>query len=199
MVKLVTQQERWATAWADRVITVNELCRRLLLKRGVDDRKLTVVTNTQPATHFGEAVSGPDPLLITHATLTERYGVQVAIAALAELRGKWPDLRLEVLGEGEYRPQLEALVGRLGLEEVVDFRGFLTWDVAMAHVRRASVGVVSVIADGYGDLLLPNKLFDYVAQGVPVACARLSAIADHFPPIRWRTSPQVTQRSWRRP
>jgi glycosyltransferase involved in cell wall biosynthesis len=182
LVKLVEQQERWATAWADRVITVNELCRRQLLKRGVDDRKLTVVTNTQPAAQFGEAVPGPEPLLITHATLTERYGVQVAIAALADLRRKWPDLRLEVLGEGEYRPQLEMLVGRLGLEEVVDFRGFLPWEDAMAHVRRASVGVVCVISDGYGDLLLPNKLFDYVTQGVPVACARLAAIADHFPP-----------------
>jgi glycosyltransferase involved in cell wall biosynthesis len=107
--------------------------------------------------------------------------VQVAIAALAELRRKRPDLP-EVLGEGEYRPQLEALVGRLGHEEVVDFRGFLPWEDAIAHVRRASVGVVSVIADGYGDLLLPNKLFDYVTQGVPVACARLSAIADHPPP-----------------
>ena len=182
LVRLVAQQEGWATAWADRVIIVNEFCRRLLLKRGVDDLKVTVVTNTQPATHFGEAVPGPEPLLITHATLTERYGVQVAIAALAELRRKWPHLRLEVLGEGEYRPQLEALVGRLGLGEAVDFGGFLPWDDAMAHVRRASVGLVAVIADGYGDLLLPNKLFDYVNQGVPVACARLSAISHHFPP-----------------
>jgi glycosyltransferase involved in cell wall biosynthesis len=40
---------------------------------------------------------------------------------------------------------------------------------------------VPVIADGFGELILPMKLLEYVGIGVPVACARLPGIEEHFP------------------
>ena len=51
-----------------------------------------------------------------------------------------------------------------------------------AQVRGAVVGMVAVIADGYGELLLPTKLLEYARFGVPAVCSRLPVIEHYFPP-----------------
>jgi glycosyltransferase involved in cell wall biosynthesis len=113
--------------------------------------------------------------------LVERYGVQVAIRALELLRHDWPDLTLRVLGDGEYKADLIELTRELGLADRVVFRGFVPWAEAMVEISQASAGIVAIIADGYGELLLPTKLLEYVEHEVPVVCALLPTIARHFP------------------
>ena len=184
LVRVTRWLEARATGWADRVITVSETCRRVLESRGVRPGKLVVVPGsvalsvTRPLT----TVRAADPYLLTMATLIKRYGVDVAVRALARLDHDWPQLRLLVLGEGEQLPELAALAAALGVGDRVRFLGFQPWEVAMDYARGASVGLVPVVADGYGELLLPTKLLEFAALGVPVACARLPAIAEHFPP-----------------
>jgi len=124
--------------------------------------------------------AGSSTFIVTHCSLIERYGVQVAIRAFALLHPRWPELRLRVLGEGELKPALVRLTGELGLDDRVVFRGFRPWDEAMAEISQAAVGVVAIVADGYGELLFPTKLLEYVQHDVPVACARLPTIADYF-------------------
>jgi glycosyltransferase involved in cell wall biosynthesis len=176
--------ERVATRYADRLIVVSRQCQEILVSRGASARKMSILPNTPPLLSMPRDVGSPlaEPaFLITHCSLVERYGVQVAIRALAVLRPRWPDLTLEVLGEGEYKSALIELVRELRLEDRVVFRGFLPWTDAMAEIRKAAVGIVAIIADGYGELLFPTKLLEYAEQEVPVVCANLPTIADHFP------------------
>lgn len=175
--------ERLATWWADQIIVVSRQCQEVLVGRGVDPRKISVVPNTLPVPPVVAWVrpESETPFIVTHCTLIERYGVQIAISALAQLQSRWPDLTLRVLGDGEYKPRLVALVAELGLEDRVVFRGFRPWLDAIAEIRQAAVGIVAVIADGYGELLLPTKLLEYALNEVPVACADLATIRQHFP------------------
>jgi glycosyltransferase involved in cell wall biosynthesis len=177
--------ERVATRYADQLIVVSRQCQDILVSRGGGERKMWILPNTPPPATTPADADPPitkSTFLVTHCSLVERYGVQVAIRALALLRPRWPELTLQVLGEGEYKPALVELVRELELEDRVVFRGFLPWPDAMTEIRRAAVGIVAIIADGYGELLFPTKLLEYVEQGVPVACARLPTIAGHFPP-----------------
>jgi glycosyltransferase involved in cell wall biosynthesis len=48
-------------------------------------------------------------------------------------------------------------------------------------VRQAKVGIVSVLDDSYGRLLLPTKLLEYARFGIPAACSRLPVIEQYFP------------------
>ena len=180
---LATALERAATAVADQVITVSEACRRRVEARGVPADKLWVVNGSVPTRDLPAARPAlPGPYLVVVATLIKRYGVDVAIRALAALGPAGAELRLLVLGEGEERPGLEALSQELGLADRVVFAGLLPWEVAMAQVRAAAVGLVPVVADGYGELILPTKLLEYVALEVPAVCSRLPTIAEHFRP-----------------
>jgi glycosyltransferase involved in cell wall biosynthesis len=176
--------EAAATGWADHVIVVSRDCWRRVHARGVPEAKLTIVLNTTP---WPEGVPGPpppsdgSPFLVTHGTLVDRYGVDIALRAFARLSGSWPDLTLRVVGDGDARLRLEALAHELGIAERVIFTGYLPWPEAIAQVQGAAAGIVSVIADGYGEVLLPTKLLEYTSLKVPAVCARLAAIQDYFP------------------
>src|SRR5207248_970467 len=69
-----------------------------------------------------------------------------------------------------------------GVSERVRFTGELPWGETLAQVRRAAVGIVAVLDDGYGQLLLPTELLEYARLGVPAVCARLAAVEAYFPP-----------------
>jgi glycosyltransferase involved in cell wall biosynthesis len=174
-----------ATGWADHVIVVSRPCLEVLLRRGVAPERMSVVLNTTP--WLGERPA-PAPgraaaqVLITHTTLVERYGVHVAIQTLALLRPRWPDLSLRVVGDGEQLPALARLTEVLGLGDRVVFTGRLPWSETLAEVSRARLGVVPILSDGYGQLLLPTKLLEYAWLGVPAVCSRLPAIEAYFPP-----------------
>jgi glycosyltransferase involved in cell wall biosynthesis len=180
--------EAAATRWADHVIVVSQDCWRRVHGRGVPASKLSVVLNTTPSPPgtLGRRTS-PEPgteeppFLVTHGTLVDRYGVHIALQAFARLAGRRPGLTLRVIGDGDARPRLEELARELGIADRVLFTGYLPWAETIAQVQRAAAGIVSVIADGYGEVLLPTKLLEYTSLEVPTACARLRAVEDYFP------------------
>jgi glycosyltransferase involved in cell wall biosynthesis len=182
LIRLSRRIEWWALRWVDHAVVVTDLFRRTLVSRGVDASKISVVYNTQPLSVTMRKPTTGRPRIVTHASLVERYGVQVAIRALPTLRKAWPDLTYDVLGRGEYLPSLERLADDLGVRDLVSFAGFLPWPEAMDRISSASLGIVPVIADGFGQFILPMKLLEYVGMGIPVVCARLPGIEEHFDP-----------------
>ena len=185
LVAVARVMEAAATRWADHVIVVSRPCRDLVLGRGVPPERISIVLNTTPwcaARPAPATERAAAPTLITHTTLVERSGVHVAIRAMALLGPSWPDLTLRVVGGGEQLPELVRLAGRLDLADRVVFTGLLPWSETLAEVCRARLGLVPVLADGYGELLLPTKLLEYAWLGVPAVCSRLPAMEAYFPP-----------------
>jgi glycosyltransferase involved in cell wall biosynthesis len=182
-VRIATRLERAAIAWADHVITVSEPCRRILLGRGLTDRKLSVVPNSHGTANLEPARPASPPFLVIQTTLIERYGVRIAIEAMAELADQFPELTLEILGEGEGEAALIELTTRLGITDRVHFsHHYLPWPQMIDRVRQATLGIVPMLADGYGDLCVPHKVLELAAIGVPAVCSRLAAIEEYFPP-----------------
>jgi len=69
--------------------------------------------------------------------------------------------RLILLGDGEERENLIALIDRMGLNDLVSLPGYVS--NPYAYIRRASVFVLSSIREG-----LPTALIEALALGVPV-------------------------------
>jgi len=180
---LVRWVEAAAVRWSDRVIVVSEACRAALRSRGAPDGKLAIVLNTTswagPAAS-AEGDEAPGGYVVTHGTLVERYGTHLILEALALL--PVAEARLRVIGTGEQLPLLVDLAYELEIADRVLFTGHLTWGETLAQVRRAAIGVVAVLDDGYGHLLLPTKLLEYARLGVPAVCPRLEAVEAYFPP-----------------
>jgi len=185
LVGVARFMEAAAIRFAGHVIVVSQPCLDVLLRRGAAPDRTSIVLNTTPwsdgrpppAAGRAEAQT-----LITHTTLVERYGVHVTIQALALLAPRWPGLALRVVGDGEQLPALVQMVREGGLGDRVVFTGRLPWWQTLTEVSRARLGIVAVLADGYGQLLLPTKLLEYAWLGVPAVCSRLPAVEAYFPP-----------------
>jgi glycosyltransferase involved in cell wall biosynthesis len=179
--------ERAATAWSHQVIVVSQDCLRRVHARGVPASKLSVVVNTTPWPARQLDVNGrarppgDRRFVVTHGTVVRRYGVHLSMEAFARVAPRWPDLEFRVIGDGPERPHLQRLATELGLSDRVRQFGYLPWAETIEQISGAAVGIVSVLADGYGEILLPTKLLEYAAIGVPVVCARLPAVEDYFP------------------
>jgi len=174
--------ERIANAYADRVIVTfprDDLpCRS----------KVTVVLNVPDESIFNPRRIRYRPLptpnnidstfrIVMHSTLTEVYGIQNVIRALALVRQRKPGVTLTVYGDGEYKPELIDLARQLGVESSVAFAGHVPYDTLPESLVQGHAAIISMLCE----VLLPNKLFESVALGIPVICVDYQAIRTFFP------------------
>ncbi len=186
LVRAVKIQERMAVAFSDEVITVTHLWKRTLIDRGIPAAKITVVMNLPDERIFAprppaEVSAGGGPLtVIYHGTFTYRYGLDLLIRALARARARH-DLRLLLHGRGEYLDDMRGLVDELGIHDAVRFStDSLATDALPGLIRGADIGVVPYRSDVFTDGILPTKLMEYAALGVPSIASRTSAVAASF-------------------
>lgn len=184
LVRLVSLQERLSCGFADQVITVTDGWRQRLIDRGVRAEKISVVMNVADPDLFRRRAVEPGDDTFTvlyHGTFTHRYGVDLLVEAAELLRSRVPKLHVWLLGDGEYRYELEDSIARLGLEDVVTLsEGMLDVSRLRTHLEQADVGVVPNRSSVFTDDLLPTKLMEYVAMGIPVVAARTPMIESYF-------------------
>ncbi|WP_374686156.1 glycosyltransferase family 4 protein [Promineifilum sp.] len=187
-VRLVLWQERVSCRFADHVITVSEHWRQTLIRRGVPAEKCSVVMNVADDRIF-QPSPVPEPLphnpgglhLIYHGRLVERYGLDLAVRAVAMVRDEMPGVRLTLLGVGEHADELNRLIDELGLRAHVELYNELRPLAELPpFVRAADLGVVPYHNDTFTDGLLPTKLMEYAALGMPAIASRTTAIESTF-------------------
>lgn len=100
------------------------------------------------------------PVVLGVGRLERQKNFEALIQAFAIVRRE-REARLLILGEGEDRPDLEALVSSLGLEGSVALPGFAA--NPYAHMAKASLFVLSSRWEG-----LPSVLIEAMACGCPV-------------------------------
>ncbi|MFN7986192.1 MAG: glycosyltransferase family 4 protein [Thermoanaerobaculia bacterium] len=102
------------------------------------------------------------PLLLTVARLAAAEGYKGVDSVLRSLPGvlrALPDLRYEVVGDGDDRPRLESLAGELGVRDHVRFRGRLGPDELASAYRACTLYVMPSSHEGFGIVFLEAALF----------------------------------------
>jgi glycosyltransferase involved in cell wall biosynthesis len=108
------------------------------------------------------------PLTIGHhGTIAYRFGTDIAIAAVARLRRGGMDASIRILGDGDFAPQVEAAVPGLGAAATFERRTFRAEELP-EFVATIDVGVAPYRPSAFVDQLLPVKVLEYLALGVPV-------------------------------
>lgn len=109
------------------------------------------------------------PLVVTVGSILNRRRLPELLQAVALLRPRFPDLRLDVVGDDRTHPALDppSLVARLGLEGAVHLPGFVD-DAALA-VRYAAADAAVFLSDYEGFGL---GAVEAMARGVPVVASR---------------------------
>jgi len=168
--KLMPYLIRFFYSWADVVVANSYEVATDLFKVGLSPEKIKIIYNPvvtpelsvkaeEPLNHLWFRPGEP-PVILGVGRLTKQKDFSALIQAFALVRKKCP-ARLMILGEGEERPKLEALVRELGLEEDVALPGLV--DNPYKFMKRAAVFVLSSRWEG-----LPNALIEALALGTPV-------------------------------
>lgn len=183
LVRLAHWEERISVRFADHVITVTEGWRRTVMER-CDTGDVSVVMNlADPAIFKPRAGHVPAEgfSIVYHGTLTERYGVKLLVEAVADLARTTDGVHLWLLGDGDARPELERLISELDMGAFVTMSdGMVSTSEVVAAIESASVGVVPNLSNVFTDGLLPTKLLEYVAVGIPIVAARTPMVAEYF-------------------
>jgi colanic acid/amylovoran biosynthesis glycosyltransferase len=117
--------------------------------------------------------------IVTVGRLTEKKGIEYAIKAIAKVKLKHPEVRYEIIGEGELRRELESLVKELGLEDVVVLHGAKDENFIQEKMAEAHLFVLpSVTAANSDQEGTPVSLMEAQAAGLPVISTLHSGIPE---------------------
>jgi glycosyltransferase involved in cell wall biosynthesis len=114
--------------------------------------------------------------------LTESKGVQLAIAAMEQVREAIPDARLLIIGTGPYEQTLREQVKNLALENAVEFLGLMNHDQLFSFLPSCGIALAPYVNDPasityYAD---PTKPKEYLACGLPVIITDVPWIAQEI-------------------
>ena len=107
------------------------------------------------------------------ARLSWEKGVVYLIEALAEIKKIYPSAHLVLVGDGPAEEKIQSLVEKLGLADIVFFKGFLPHRVVLKEISQGEVFVCPSLAEGLGNVFLEAQ-----ACGTPVIGTDVGGIPD---------------------
>ncbi len=188
LIRMLKLQERMAGRLASKVLTSEHTKRDALIEHGLPASKIEVLLNLPdpaifPLVSASENAARADGYfrLVFHGTLAERLGVDIAMRAVAKLGDRIPNLRLDVIGDGDHRPALIALRDQLDLGERVRFSdGFVPVESLPELLSGAQLAVVPTRVEISTRYMLATKLVEYAMLGIPAIVAPTHTIRYYF-------------------
>ena len=163
---------------AKRVIIVVEENKRRYVQKGIPLNKLYLVSNTpdldsldgsqrelpyEEKSFFAERYT-----LIYVGSLGPVRGLEMVIEAMPRIIEKIPEVHLLLIGAGANKEILERLVAKNKVSEYVTLKGWLDFRYVPQYLKAARAGIIPHLLTEHTSTTIPNKIFDYMAHGLPV-------------------------------
>ena len=145
-------------------------------KRGIPRENIEVVECgiDKDVYRFDPSISKFEvPTLLYIGRIKKYKNVEIPIKAMPQIRQSISNARLVIVGSGDHQPNLERLTQSLGLENCVEFKGFIPLAEKLAYLRRSHVSVYPSLKEGWG---LTN--IEANACGTAVLAARVPGLQD---------------------
>lgn len=124
-------------------------------------------------------ISHRGPLLFTARRLVPRVGVATLLDAMETIVAAYPDARLIVAGTGPLADDLESQAATLGLDESVQFTGFIPEETIPDYYRAADLSLMPTQAlEGFGLSTLES-----LSCGTPVIATPVGANPEVLEPL----------------
>lgn len=170
--------ERVSLRFADHVLTVNEPIKQIFQKRAIPDKPIAVVMNTVSAatvTNNGKRLHRGFNC-VYHGTVTDIYGLDIAIRGFAKVSCKYSDMVFHIFGDGPSLRSLKELVDALNLQGSVIFHGSVPYEEMMQELGAMDLGILAIRKDVFLNLSFSNKLAEYIFLKIPVVSSDLDTV-----------------------
>jgi glycosyltransferase involved in cell wall biosynthesis len=167
--RLAQALETWIVNHADRTVAVSDVLRRMLVEKGADAARITVLHNgVNPEDFADPETQEPAGRATVRVGFTGWFrpwhGLVEMVAALDDQGLFASGLEVVLVGDGPVRPALERLVRERSLEGRVTITGPVDRRTLVSHLAAMDIAVQPA-ATAYAS---PMKLFEYLAAGKAV-------------------------------
>ena len=187
LYKILLFEESISCAMAHKIICVNHIQRDILLRRGIPGEKTIILLNVPDPKIFNrenntknKVVDNGRLKIIYHGTVARRLGVDLAIRAVADLKEKMPNLEFHIIGSGESVQECMRLISDLGAGENIFFQKQTPLAHLVKTLETMDLGIVPNRKNSATELMLPVKMLECMALGIPVVVPRLKTIEYYF-------------------
>lgn len=120
-----------------------------------------------------------DVVLVHHGILHPNKGNDLILRALAEWRGRLPEVRYLLVGDGPEMGRLRALAEELGVADICRFTGWLpTLGEVNEALNAGDIGLVMRTGKESDDFHMTGALVHSMACGLAVLGARLGGVSE---------------------
>ena len=148
---------RWTLRHAGALTAITEDCRQHALRAGAPADHIRLVFNGTDLRRFSPDENGNRPnmhfgphMIFACRQLFPRKGIRFLLEAAAQLKPRFPDLKVVLAGDGFERPELARLASDLGIAEDVTFLGWVPNTDLPPYYRAAAVSVIPSLEEGFG-------------------------------------------------
>jgi len=166
--------ENYAINKVNHIIVVVEESKRRILEKGIPENKLTIVSNTPDSRIFEVQKKSEDTVkrsgfrMLYVGYVTVGRGLDIVIKSIPVLKKTIEDIRFVIAGEGKHLGALKILARKLGIEEYIEFCGWIDFIEVPSYIQHSDICVVPHEITDHVSSTIPNKLFDYMANSKPV-------------------------------
>lgn len=183
--RAIVWQERIGVRLADRVMTVNGMCARLLAGRHAGVTPLVIPNAPDPKTFPRLAprrAFARDGVLRVgyHGTVAARWGLGTLVRAIALLVAEGVPLTLDLWGGGEGLEDMKLLAAELGVQQHIRFHGQVKIDQLAAQLPQLDISVAPYDPDPYVEICYATKAFEAALMGIPVVVSDLPGVREQF-------------------
>lgn len=174
----ICEIEKQGMMAADRVITVSNLTRKIVLEKyGIPPEKVQTVYNAVEPYRLKTALSlkrGFTDKVVTYlGRITTQKGPEYFIASAAKILKKVSNVRFVMAGSGDLMNKMVSRVADLGISDKFHFAGFLKGEEVSRMYRLSDVFVMPSVSEPFGISPL-----EAMQAGVPVVISRQSGVAE---------------------
>jgi glycosyltransferase involved in cell wall biosynthesis len=122
-------------------------------------------------------VTGNEFRILTLGDLIGLKNIDKVLTAISLLKNKY-NIRYTVIGKGPQEEFLRTMSASLGINDKVDFHGFITYDKIPGILSQYDLFIMPSYPETFG-----RVYFEAMAVGLPVICAVNSGIYGYFPDL----------------
>lgn len=164
----------WILRKASFVTVTGSSSKNFLIKKGLPENKIWILPNTMDFSGF----TRPDKKqkkydIISLGRLSEEKKVDQIIRVIAELKKNYPNLRAAIGGTGPEKDKLQQLSNDLGLNDTIDFLGFVPDDKLPGFLASGQIFLLTSETEGF-----PRTIIQAASCGAAIVASKVGDMTD---------------------
>jgi len=157
------------TKFSDAVFCVSDSTKSKLVKAGIDEKKIIKILSGINLEEYTVAKKKEQIVYVGRHIFYKN--VEDLLRAFSKVIRTFPKMRLEILGEGELTREYKKLAKELGIENSVDFVGFVDQKKKTKIISESLCLVLPSSVEGFGLAMIEANACGtpYVAYDIPAA------------------------------